>query len=247
MHKFFVESHQVDDEYIEILGQDVKHIGNVLRLRPEEKIEICCEGINYYCEIKDILKDKIITKILSKKPGESEAPIEIVLYQGLAKGNKMDLILQKGTEIGIKEFYVVSTDRSIVKINDKKKENSRIERLQAITEEAAKQSKRDYIPKVNGILSFKEMLGMISKEDNIIVPYEDENHRSIGHVLKNINGKKIHLIIGPEGGFETEEIQSLKEIGANIVTLGPRILRTETAGLVASTIILYELGDLGVI
>src|SRR5690625_5004699 len=118
MHKFFVESNQIDDSNINIIGQDVKHIRDVLRLKLKDNIEISCEGINYYCEIDNILKDKIVTKILSEKIGKNESPIEIILYQGLAKGNKMDFIIQKGTEIGIKEFYVVATDRSIVKIKD---------------------------------------------------------------------------------------------------------------------------------
>lgn len=247
MHKFFVLPDQIGEKSIKIIGQDVKHMRDVLRLRIDDEIVVSCEGINYHCNIEDILKDKIVANILSKEIGKNEAPIKITLYQGLAKGNKMDFILQKGTEIGINEFFLVSTDRSIVKIKDKKKESSRIERLSSITEEAAKQSKRDYIPKVKGILSFKEMINLIKDEDNIIVPYEDEEEVGIGHALKATKGERIHLIIGPEGGFEPKEILSLKEIGAHIVTLGPRILRTETAGVVASTIILYELGDLGVI
>ncbi|HLS54058.1 MAG TPA: RsmE family RNA methyltransferase, partial [Tissierellaceae bacterium] len=116
-----------------------------------------------------------------------------------------------------------------------------------IAQEAAKQAKRDYIPEVKGILTFEEMLECLKGEDNIIVPYEAEENNSIGHNLRNIKNGRINLIIGPEGGFEKEEIKRLEEYGAKIVTLGPRILRTETAGLVAATIILYKLGDLGVI
>ena len=247
MHKFFVDTNQISENNICILGKDVKHIKDVLRLRLNDKIEISVEGINYICEIQEILKDKIITSILSKTLGENEPPIDIILYQGLTKGNKMDLIIQKGTEIGVKEFYIISTNRSIVKIKDKKKEKSRVERLELIAEEASKQSKRDYIPEVKGILSFKDMINLLRYEKNIIVPYEDEKNIGLKEALKDISGGRIHLIIGPEGGFELYETEKLKEIGAKIVSLGPRILRTETAGFVAATAILYELGDLGVI
>ena len=159
----------------------------------------------------------------------------------------MDLIVQKCVEIGVKDFYGVETDRAVVKIKDKKKEKTKIDRWQAISEEAAKQSKRDYIPQVKGIISFKEMIDILKNEDNIVVPYENEDYLSIKDGLSNVKGKSVHLIIGPEGGFDDDEIQSLVDLGAGVVTLGSRILRTETAGLVASTLILYELGDLGVI
>src|SRR5699024_1764468 len=121
------------------------------------------------------------------------------------------------------------------------KEESRIKRWNTIVDEAAKQSKRDILPKVEGILSFDKMIELLKGEENIIVPYENEKSNGIKSDLENIKGGDIHLIIGPEGGFDPEEIDKLKEIGAKIVTLGPRILRTETAGIVASSIILYEL------
>ena len=184
---------------------------------------------------------------INESAGNRESSIEITLYQGLAKGSKMDLIIQKCVEIGVKDFYAIETDRAVVKINNKKKEDSKLERWQSIAEEAAKQSKRDYIPKLKGIISFKEMIGILSEEKNIIVPYENEENLSIKDGLKTVKGNKVNLIIGPEGGFEEKEIKSLEDLRASIVTLGPRILRTETAGLVSSTIILYELGDLGVI
>lgn len=247
MHKFFVENNQVEDNNIYILGKDLIHIKNVLRLKPSDKIEISCNGTNYLTKIVEISKENIKTEIIDSSIGKKESSIEITLYQGLAKGSKMDLIIQKCVEIGVKDFYAIETDRAVVKINDKKKEDTKIQRWQTIAEEAAKQSKRDYIPKMKGILSFKEMIDILSKEKNIIVPYENEENLSIRDGLKKVEGNKINLIIGPEGGFENSEIQYLEDIGASIVTLGPRILRTETAGLVSSTIILYELGDLGVI
>lgn len=247
MHKFFVGNNQIDNNSIYIAGKDLIHIKNVLRLKPGDKIEISCEGNNYLTEIMEITKENVRTKIINASIGDREPSIEITLYQGLAKGSKMDLIIQKCVEIGVKDFYAIETDRAVVKINDKKKEESKLKRWQSIAEEAAKQSKRDYIPNVKGIIRFQDMINNLNEENNIIVPYENEENLSIKDGLKTVKGNKINLIIGPEGGFESNEIKSLEAIGASIVTLGPRILRTETAGLVASTIILYELGDLGVI
>lgn len=247
MHRFFVDKSQIIEDNIIISGDDVKHIKDVLRLKQSEIIEISSNGFVYKCEIEKIDKDKITTSILDKKEGTSESKIDIILYQGLAKGTKMELIFQKGTEIGIKEFYPVATHRSVVKINDIGKEQKKITRWNSIVEEAAKQSKRDYIPAVRSIITFDDMVNSLKGEKNIIVPYEDEKSYSIKEGLSHIIGEKINIIIGPEGGFELDEIQRLKDIGSKIVTLGERILRTETAGLVTSTIILYELGGLGVI
>lgn len=247
MHKFFVDKDQINLTEIEIIGKDVKHIRDVLRLKLHDKIIISSNNINYSCEIIEINKNRINNKIISKTEGINEPKIEIILYQGLSKGSKMDFILQKGTEIGVKHFYPIATYRSVVKINEQKKEQNKLDRWNQITEEAAKQCKRDYIPKVDNILSFDDMIKLLDGQDNIIVPYESEEGLSLGKGLENITGNKIHLIIGPEGGFEQSEIEKLKGIGGKIVTLGQRILRTETAGFVASTIILYQLGNLGVI
>lgn len=247
MHRFFVEKEQIQEDTIEIIGTDVKHIKDVLRIKIDEKIEIASGGTTFTCKIQTMDKNKVVARIIDNKQGTNESHINITLYQGLAKGSKMDLIIQKCTEVGVKEIFPIGSHRSVVKIKDIKKEQSKVERWNTIADEAAKQSKRDILPKVREILSFDEMILLLKGKENIIVPYEDERQESIRTGLKNINGNDIHLIIGPEGGFEPEEIAKLKEIGAKIVTLGPRILRTETAGIVSATIILYELGDLGVI
>ena len=247
MHRFFVSKNQINNKNIYIKNKDFTHIKNVLRLKPNDRIEVSCDGTNYLCEISEISKESVKTNIISTYIGNSESNVEITLFQGLAKGSKMDLIIQKCVEIGVKDFYAIETDRTIVKVNNQKKEDIKIDRWQAISEEAAKQSKRDYIPKIKGILNFKGMIDILKENGNIVVPYENEENLSIKDGLKSVLDNKINLIIGPEGGFEEHEIQALKDIGACVVTLGPRILRTETAGLVASTIILYELGDLGVI
>lgn len=247
MHKFFIEKNQIMGDNITILGSDVKHIKDVLRLRINDQIEISCDGFNYLCQISVIEKSSIQLNIKDKCEGKAESKVDIILFQGLSKGNKMEFIFQKGTEIGLKSFYPTITNRSIVKIKDINKEQSKVERWNAIVEEAAKQSKRDFIPKVENIVSFKDMIEILKDKSNIIVPYEDEKIITIREGLSNLRDEPIYIVIGPEGGFEKEEIEKLKGIGAKIVTLGPRILRTETAGIVTATIILYEVGNIGVI
>ncbi len=247
MHRFFIDKHQIDENNITIVGTDVKHMKDVLRLRINDNVEVSCDGTNFLCKISHIDKDKISLNIQEKSEGKAESKVEVILLQGLSKGNKMEVIFQKGTEIGLKGFYPVATKRSVVKVKDINKEQNKVERWNTIVEEAAKQSKRDFIPKVEGIISFSEMIEILKDKPNIIVPYEDEKVITIREALVDLADEPIYVVIGPEGGFEVDEIEKLKEIGARIVTLGPRILRTETAGLVTGTIILYEVGDLGVI
>ena len=247
MNRFFIDREQIIDDEIQIIGKDIKHIKNVLRLKPKDKIELVCEGQLYISEILEIRSNMVKTLILDASEGKSEPPVHIVLFQGIAKGNKMEYIIQKSTEIGVKEIYPVITDRTIVKIKDKKKEQNKIKRWNIIAEEAAKQSKRDFLPVVNNIISFSEMIELLSNEKNIIVPYEMEKSYGLKESLKNIIAGKTNIIIGPEGGFAEDEVEMLKDIKAQVITLGPRILRTETAGLVVASIVLYELGDLGVI
>lgn len=245
MHRFFVDDSQIYEDYIRIIGGDVNHIKNVLRLSKNEKIEISNkDGKRFVAKISSIQSNVIIATILEQRQGLNEPDTKVVLFQGLPKASKMDFIIQKTVEIGIDEIYPVITNRTIVKIKDVKKVNKKIERWNKIALEAAKQCKRDIVPKINDVINFDKMLNMLSNEKNIIVPYEDEKNLSIKEILKDCNRNTISLIIGPEGGFETEEIRRLKKIDANIVTLGPRILRSETAGMVALSIILYEFGDL---
>ncbi len=247
MNRFFVSPEQIKDENIFIRGGDVKHIKDVLRLKVSDKIEIVCDGIVYLSIISAIQNKEVVLDILETKKGDNEPPIDIYLYQGLPKSSKMDFIIQKATEIGVKVIYPVITNRTVVKIKNKKKEENKINRWNKICAEAAKQSKRDSQPKVNNILEFHEMLELLSGETNILVPYEEEERMGFKNIFNENKNDKVHLIIGPEGGFEEEEITELKNIGGKIVSLGPRILRTETASLVAITILMYELGDMGVI
>lgn len=250
MHRFFTDKENINENRIIIKGKDFNHIKNVLRMARGEKLEISSHEDIYLGEIENFSEDAVVINILEKEESSKSESIEISLFQALAKGSKMDLIIQKGTEIGVTNFYGVLTHRTIVKINDEKKEKNRLKRWSSIAEEAAKQSKRSKVPKVKEIMTFKNMINFLGDQNTIIVPYEDEENISIGQVLKELkktHEKNINLIIGPEGGFEEKEIEEIKRIGGRVVTLGDKILRTETAGFVASTIILYELSGLGVI
>lgn len=247
MNRFFIDKKQIDNNNIKIIGKDVKHIKDVLRLKPKDIIEAISEGRCYICEIAEIESNVVKTSIVESFKGKNEPPIDITLYQGLAKANKMDFVIQKCTELGVKEIYPVITSRTIVKIQNKKKGKNKVSRWNTIAEQASKQSKRDAVLSVNDIINYKQMIYNLEEEKNIIVPYEMEDSCGLKEVLKNMTGEKINIIIGPEGGFEEEEIQILEDIGGQVVTLGPRIFRTETAGIVASSIVLYELGDLGVV
>lgn len=246
MHRFFVDKEQVFQDRIEIIGKDVKHIKNVLRLRKKDKIEVLSEGKTHICEIEELASDRVIVSILDAFEGKNEPTIDIILFQGVAKGDKMDFIIQKSTEVGVKEIYPLITNRTVVKIKDEKREQKKIERWRTIAEEAAKQSKRDMVPKVHSTIGFKEMLEILKGEENIIIPYEMEETFTLKEALKDVKGHRISIIIGPEGGFDEEEVKLVKDVAGKAVTLGPRILRTETAGILTMSIILYELGDLGV-
>lgn len=243
MNRFFIKNEQVSKDILYIEGEDVKHIRDVLRLRTGDKIEAVCGGFIYIGKILRIEKNLVTVKIAEIFKGNGEPSFNIILYQGIPKGEKMDFIIQKCTELGVKEFFPLLTERTVVKVKDKNKEKSKITRWTKIAKEAAQQSKRDLFPKIDDIISFDDMIELI-KGENIIVPYEEEKNNRIRDAIKSIKNGRVNLIIGPEGGFAQKEIETLRGIGANTVTLGPRILRTETAGIVAASILLYELGDI---
>ena len=247
MDRFFTPKSNINLEQntCVIEGEDVKHISRVLRCRENDKLEVCdMDNNEYICEIKEINKDNILLDIIEKVNIKRESNLKVKLYQGMPKGTKMELILQKLTEIGVDEIVLVQTKRSVTKI-DNKKEDKKIERWERIIYEAAKQSKRGKIPKLRGILSFKDALEDMKNNDLNIAPYENERTKSIKQAIKGVNINTMGIFVGPEGGFEESEIEAIEEISGKSVSLGPRILRTETASLVASSIVLYELSDLG--
>ena len=247
MDRFFVGKNNInlENKTCIIEGEDVKHISKVLRCRIGEELEICDNDNNeYICEITNIDKSQVELNIVEVVDIKRESDLKIKVYQGLPKGPKMEMILQKLTEVGVDEIILVQTKRTVVKVDDKK-EDKKIERWERIIYEAAKQSKRGKIPKLRGVLSFKEALADMKENDFNIAPYENERTKSIKQAIKGVDIKNIGIFVGPEGGFEDTEINAIEKIGGQSVSLGPRILRTETASLVASSIVLYELSDLG--
>ena len=247
MDRFFTPKSNINLEQNTCIieGEDVKHISRVLRSRENDKLEVCdMDNNEYICEIREINKDNILLDIIEKVNIKRESNLKVKLYQGMPKGTKMELILQKLTEIGVDEIVLVQAKRSVTKI-DNKKEDKKIERWERIIYEAAKQSKRGKIPKLTGVLTFKEALADMQNNDLNICPYENERTISIKEAIKDSSANTIGIFVGPEGGFEEEEIEKIQEIDGKVVSLGPRILRTETASVVASSIVLYELSDLG--
>ena len=250
MRKFFVNSNQINNNKIEILNDDVNHIKNVLRLENGEKIKICDSDNlkNYICEIESITNKNVICNILEEVTGKAEGNVELYIFQGLPKADKMELIIQKGTELGVSEFIPVSFKRSIVKFSGKD-EIKKIERWQKIAEVAAKQSGRDLIPKVKNVISIKDICNEVKNYDLVLLAYELEEKNYIKNELFKIKKEnanyKIAIIIGPEGGIEENEARILESAGAKIISLGKRILRTETVALQVSSIIMYELEDNG--
>lgn len=247
MNRFFVENNQINENNIFIKNEDVKHIKNVLRLEKNDEIEIVSDEIVYNVKIASIDSNEIKTEIINSNKGINEPNIDIYLYQGIAKNNNMDLIIQKATEIGVRKIFPLETKRTVVKLKGDKKVNARLDRWNQIALEASKQSKRDKVPVVENIMDFNELVSHLDGKENILIPYELEINNSTKESLNKIDVEKpIHIIIGPEGGFTEEEVEKIINIGGSSITLGPRILRTETAGIVISSIVLYELGDLGV-
>lgn len=245
MPKFFVKQEQINENIITLIGEDVKHIANVLRKQIGDELNICniTTSENFLCQLEKIGKEEIKCKIIKKITSEAEPKTEITIFQGLPKAEKMELIIQKCTEIGVKTFVPTEMERCIVKL-DKKAEFKKIERWQKIAETAAKQSGRDIIPKVENLINLKKMCNLIEKYDIVILAYENEEECTLKQALRNIKSRdnlKIGIIIGPEGGIDEKEVEMLKQAGAKPVTLGKRILRTETVGISVSSIVLYEL------
>ena len=240
---FYVKNNQINEDKIKIIGDDVNHLKNVLRYKVGDKLEICDEcAKRYYTEVKNITNEEIELNILDINEDSKEMNVKVTLYQGLPKSDKMELIIQKCTELGISEIVPILTERVVVKI-DEKNENKKIERWNKISLEAAKQSGRQAIPKIENIVNLENIIENLSKYDIVIVPYECEKDNTLKAILKNINKeiKSIAIVIGPEGGFSDKDIDTLERCtNMKKVSLGKRILRTETAGIATMAMILYE-------
>lgn len=244
MHCFYCEERNVTEQNIRITGPDVNHMKNVLRMKIGEVLTVCDgTGMEYACEIAEFMPGEVVLAVLSRTKAQTELPVRLVLYQGLPKKDKMELIIQKAVELGAAEIVPVMTKRCIVKLEDDKKEAKKLERWQAISESAAKQSGRAGIPKVTGVMSYKEALKRAAQEGMGLIPYEcAEGMNALKNAaLQAVNQKTVSVFIGPEGGFEEAEIELAKENGVIPVSLGKRILRTETAGFTTLSILMYEI------
>lgn len=249
MPKFFVKDEQIKKDEIIILGQDVNHIKKVLRAKQGDELQICNSqnGENFLCEIQDLEKDNIICKIKQKIKEHVESNIDITVFQGLPKSDKMEYIIQKSVELGVHDITPVEMKRCVVKLDEKDK-IKKIARWQKISEVAAKQCGRDIIPKINNVINIQNICNLIPKFDILLVAYENERKNALkenlikckDHYSKN-KKIKIGVVIGPEGGLEEKDVELLKDNGAKIITLGKRILRTETVALNILSIIMYEL------
>ena len=248
MPKFFVNSEQINNNEIKIIGNDVNHIKNVLRLSINDKIKICDKDghVNYNCIISNIDSGYVMTKIIDKEESNVEAKTQIHVFQGLPKGDKLEFIIEKLTEIGVKELTPVAMKRSVVKLQEKDKQKKMV-RWNKIAEVAAKQSGRDEILKINDVINYKNIFNYLEDYDIVLLAYEKEEKLTLKKALSKLDKtkeNKVAVLIGPEGGFDDIEIEQAKQNSpVNIVTLGKRILRTETAPLVISSNILYELED----
>ncbi len=245
MPRFFVSPDSIRENEIEITGIDVNHIKNVLRMQPGEGVEVCDgAGNDYLCVIKSLERDSVLLDIEEAHPSNTELKKKIYLYQGLPKSDKMELIIQKAVELGVYEIIPTVTSRCIVKI-DAKKEDKKIARWQQIAEAAAKQSGRGIIPKIKAPISFKEALEHSKDIDTVLIPYEKaegiDSTRSI--LEKSKEDSSVAVFIGPEGGFEEKEIELAETNGAKAITLGKRILRTETAGLCILSVLMMSFED----
>ena len=244
MYKFFVSSDQIQNKHVKILGEDVKHISNVLRLQPLDKIIVCDRNLNksYVAEIINMHKEYIECNIIDEIIETTEPNVNIDLFQGLPKSDKMEYIIQKTIEIGVRNIYPVSFERCVVKL-DKKTEDKKLERWKKIAEAAAKQSKRDIISNIENVINIENICQNIEKYDIILLAYENEQNNTLKYELQKLDKNKklsIGVIIGPEGGLSEKEVDKLITAGAKCVSLGKRILRTETAPLVVLSDIIYE-------
>ena len=246
MPKFFVEPSKISEEQIIIDTDDVNHILRVLRMDKGSVIDICDScGYDYKGEIIDVTKDKIICSIVDKKRSNTEPKINVTLFQALPKASKMEYIIQKNVELGINCIVPVVMSHCVSKIDNSKDSKKKTDRWQKIAEAAAKQSGRGIIPKVCEPVSFDEAVDKLCLMDYPFAPYECEENNTLKDVIQGINGDiSVGFIIGPEGGFAKAEIDKLHDRGIKSITLGKRILRTETAGEAVLSMIMYEADEL---
>lgn len=252
MYHFFVEPSQISDKSVIITGEDVNHIKNVIRLKVGDEISISngIDGRDYRCGIASMTDTEVFCELRFIKEDGVELPSKVYLFQGLPKGDKMEFIIQKMVELGVFEIIPVAMKRCVVKLDDKKAK-SKIARWQSISEAAAKQSKRGVVPQIHDVMSYREALEYAKEMDVKLVPYEMEETldgasgmAGTKQIIEGLKpGQSVTVFIGPEGGFEESEIQAAIDAGMKPITLGKRILRTETAGMTVMAWLMYQLEE----
>ncbi|MGJ9381687.1 16S rRNA (uracil(1498)-N(3))-methyltransferase [Salipaludibacillus sp. CF4.18] len=250
MQRYFLKKSQFEDDYVMIENEDAKHISRVMRMNPEDTV-ICCdeEGSCYLCELTETAPDLVKAKVVEELNKDAEMPVKVSIAHGLPKSDKLELVIQKGTELGAHSFIPFQADRSIVKV-DSKKQAKKLERWEKIAKEAAEQSHRNYVPKVHRVHLLNDLLKTFHHFSSVIVAYEedakdDEKSRFRQVLQRTKAGDSLLLVVGPEGGFSDREIEKMKEAGAISCALGPRILRSETAPLYGLAAISYHFELLG--
>ena len=234
MFNFFVDQSVRQDDRFQITGQDYNHIRNVLRMQPGDTFLVSCGGASCLCRLESLEEDSVIAQIIEEDYQNTELPVRFYLFQGLPKGDKLELIIQKSVELGVAGIIPVEMSRCVMKLDEKKKK-ARQARWQSIAESAAKQSKRNIIPEVSDVLTYKQAMSKIDEMDLFLVPYENERGMAATReaLLRIKPGMSVGILVGPEGGFDPQEIELAREKGAAIISLGKRILRAETAAVTA--------------
>lgn len=244
MSRFFVDERYIQDDRISVYDGDYNHIKNVLRMHIGEALVMCDgRGTDYHCTIAEFCDDHVDLHIERREHTNVELQSDIVLYQGLPKRDKLELIVQKAVELGVAGVTPVMCKRTIVKLDDGKKEQRKLERLQSISESAAKQSGRGIIPQVSPVRSFRDAVLQAESDDSyILFPYENALGMSATKtaIQEAVAAKRIAIFIGPEGGFDASEVEFARQHGAHVISLGRRILRTETAGLCLLSMLMLE-------
>lgn len=242
MARVFVPQEQIKNDIVTISGQDAKHIATVLRCAVQDPLEVIAEGLIYETEIIAIENGMIKAKIVSIPDINAEQPIQIYLLQGLPKGDKLEWVIQKGVELGVYCVMPIAMERS-VSVLTPEKAGKKQQRWQAIAQEAGKQCRRNHIPEVCAPQKLEQALAGLPKDCKIVVPWEEEQSTGMGDFLQG-SPSPVAIVIGPEGGISQKEIEVIRRFGGKTVTMGPRIMRTETAAIAAMTMVAYAWGDL---
>lgn len=241
MANFYITKDDIEDNMAVIKGEEAQHISRVLRMKKGDKVTLCDgEGMFYDATLTDFEDKTVTAEITSQYVAPTEPKVQLTVFQGVPKNPKLETIIQKLTEIGAVRLVPMDTRRAVAKLD----KSAKVDRLRKIAQEAAKQSKRGIVPEVLDAVPFKKAVEMAAKADLALIPYEEESEISIKKALAGKTPETVSVMIGPEGGFDEDEILLAKEAGVQSVTLGKRILRTETAPLTVASIVLYELGEM---